>query len=117
MVELRHALRAYADRGLRPAEILTRCWSGPCCARSHAHEFATLCLVLMIERGPPAPADRQRRDTCRRCWSNPERAFSYLEVARPDARPVAAPTDRTPVVDAVPGDPWSIVMITDGLIE
>lgn len=109
MVELRHALRAYAIEGYGPAEILTRLERT--IQRFHPREFATLCILtidrernrLRVANGghlPPLLVEPHRT--------------AYLDVAGPMLGLGRARTPDT-VVDLPPT--WSIVMITDGLIE
>jgi CheY-like chemotaxis protein len=109
MVELRHALRAYAVDGHRPDEILQRLeWV---LARYHPGEFATLC-VLLLDRTtgellvanaghlPPLLVGPASADFL-------AVHGTMLGVGMPPspARPVRLP------------ESWSLVLITDGLIE
>ena len=77
MVELRHALRAYAIEGTarRSSSRLERMLRA-----TTADEYATLCLLLLDvprhERRSPTPA------TCRRCSSTPT-GRDYLDVYGP----------------------------------
>jgi len=109
MVELRHALRAYAIEGYGPAEILTRLERT--IQRFHPREFATLCILtidgdrtrLRVANGGHLPP----------LFVEPHQG-AYLDVTGPM---LGLGRDREPdtVVDLPPT--WSIVMITDGLIE
>jgi CheY-like chemotaxis protein len=109
MVELRHALRAYAVEGLGPAGILGRLEQMLC--QYHPSEFATLC-VLVLEPGrdelvvanaghlPPLLVGRTGAD--------------YLPVRGP----MLGLRRRQPPDTVVPLPPsWAVVLITDGLIE
>jgi CheY-like chemotaxis protein len=109
MVELRHALRAYAIEGYGPAEILDHLEQT--LHRFHPREFATLC-ILTIDR------DRQWMRVANGghlplLLVEPDRA-TYLQATGPM---LGLGRDHSPdtVVELPPA--WSIVMITDGLIE
>jgi CheY-like chemotaxis protein len=114
MVELRHALRAYAVEGHRPTEILERLET--MLKQYHPREFATLCLMLldpdrneltMANAGhlPPLLIEPAATGTDR---------ARYLEVDGP-----MLGLRRTRPADTVLRLPahWSVVLITDGLVE
>lgn len=109
MVELRHALRAYAIEGHGPAEILARLER--MMQRFHPREFATLCILTIDE-------DRGRLRVANAGHLPPllvqPRDAAYLDVAGPM---LGLGRDHAPdrVIELPPS--WSIVMITDGLIE
>jgi serine phosphatase RsbU (regulator of sigma subunit)/DNA-binding NarL/FixJ family response regulator len=109
MVELRHALRAYAIDDYGPAEILFRLERT--LLRFHPREFSTLC-ILTIDR------DKNRLHVANAGHLPPllvePHQARYLDVTGPWLG-----LDRYRAHDAVFDLPpiWSIVMITDGLIE
>ena len=109
MVELRHALRAYAIEHRDPAELVTLLER--MLMRYHRREFATLCVLLLdpssdelqvVNAGhlPPLLVD----DTGAR----------YLDVyGRMLGLGGARPASSVHVLPAT----WSIVLVTDGLVE
>jgi serine phosphatase RsbU (regulator of sigma subunit) len=109
MVELRHALRAYALEGHSPSVILD------CLERMlrqyHPTEFATLCVLLL---------DQERNELT---IANAGHLYplvlangksSYLEVAGPMLG-LRRPHPPDVVHELAPS--WSLVLITDGLVE
>jgi serine phosphatase RsbU (regulator of sigma subunit) len=109
MVELRHALRAYAAEDDDPAEIL--CRLERMLSRYHPPEFATLCLLLLHRR-------RNKVRIANAGHLPPllvhEGGAEYLEVYGPMLglgllQPASS-------VHALP-PAWSIILVTDGLIE
>jgi CheY-like chemotaxis protein len=109
MVELRHALRAYVVEGHEPARIVALLEG--MLQRYHNTEFATLCLLLLdvaadelqvVNAGhlPPLIVDAD--------------GAQYLDVYGPMLG-LGAPRPRHSV-HALPAR-WSIVLITDGLVE
>ncbi|OZM78292.1 fused response regulator/phosphatase [Pseudonocardia sp. MH-G8] len=109
MVELRHALRAYAVDDDDPAEILRRLER--MLARYHPSEFATLCLLLL---------DRSRNEVrIANAGHLPpllvhDGGGEYLEVY--GAMLGLGVPKRASSVHTLP-PAWSIVLVTDGLIE
>ncbi len=111
MVELRHALRAYAVDGHRPTAILERLEA--MLRQYHPAEFATLCLLLL---------DRERSHaTVANAGHLPPLLVDpaaggahYLQVEGP-----MLGLRRTRKPDTVLRLPaaWSVVLITDGLVE
>lgn len=114
MVELRHALRAYAVEGHRPAAIIERLER--LLRQYHPREFATLCLLLLdpdrneltvanAGHVPPLLLDP--------AGPRPTRA-AYLDVTGPmlGLRRSTPPDTVLPLPRS-----WSIVLITDGLVE
>jgi serine phosphatase RsbU (regulator of sigma subunit) len=109
MVELRHALRAYAIEDRDPAELVTLLER--MLMRYHRREFATLCVLLLdpssdelrvVNAGhlPPLVVD----DTGAR----------YLNVY---GRMLGLGGTRPPSSVHVLPATWSIVLVTDGLVE
>jgi serine phosphatase RsbU (regulator of sigma subunit)/DNA-binding response OmpR family regulator len=109
MVELRHALRAYAIEHRDPAELVTLLER--MLMRYHRREFATLCVLLLdpssdelrvVNAGhlPPLLVD----DTGAR----------YLDVY---GRMLGLGGTRPPSSVHVLPARWSIVLVTDGLVE
>ena len=109
MVELRHALRAYALDGHGPAEIIKRLER--MLRQYHPSEFATMCVLLLnpdrnelsvANAGhlPPLLVERTGAAYVQ-AWG------SMLGLRRPQ------PPDKILELRA----PWSIVLITDGLVE
>ena len=109
MVELRHALRAYAIEHRDPAELVTLLER--MLMRYHRREFATLCVLLLdpssdelrvVNAGhlPPLLVD----DTGAR----------YLDVY---GRMLGLGGTRPPSSVHVLPATWSIVLVTDGLVE
>ena len=109
MVELRHALRAYAVEGHEPARLVELLELN--LLRHHSTEFATLCLLLLdlaadelqvVNAGhlPPLLVGAD--------------GAAYLEIYGPMLG-LGASRPR-PSVHALPPH-WSIVLITDGLVE
>ena len=109
MVELRHALRAYAVEGHEPAELVALLER--MLLRYHPDEFATLCVLLLdpasdelrvVNAGhlPPLIVD--------------ETGARYLDTY---GRMLGLGLTQPPgTVHALPAT-WSIVLVTDGLIE
>jgi serine phosphatase RsbU (regulator of sigma subunit)/DNA-binding NarL/FixJ family response regulator len=109
MVELRHALRAYAVEGHGPAEILNRLER--MLRQYHPVEFATLCvLVLDPDRNELAVANAGHLPPLL-----VERAGAgYVQVRGP----MLGLRRRQPPDTVLQLPPsWSIVLITDGLVE
>jgi serine phosphatase RsbU (regulator of sigma subunit) len=109
MVEIRHALRAYALEGHGPAQVVTLLER--MLLRFHSVEFATLCLLLLdvpadelhvINAGhlPPLIVDGD--------------GAHYLDVYGPMLG-LGVPRPQ-PSVHTLPSR-WSIVLVTDGLVE
>ena len=109
MVELRHALRAYAVEDHGPAEIVNLLER--MLLRYHHTEFATLCVLLLnpssdelqvVNAGhlPPLIVD--------------EEGARYLDIYGPMLG-LGASLTRSTVVALPPT--WTIVLITDGLVE
>jgi serine phosphatase RsbU (regulator of sigma subunit) len=109
MVELRHALRAYAVEDRDPAELVTLLER--MLMRYHRREFATLCVLLLdpatdelrvVNAGhlPPLVVD--------------DSGAHYLEVyGRMLGLGGARPPSSVHVLPAA----WSLVLVTDGLVE
>jgi serine phosphatase RsbU (regulator of sigma subunit) len=109
MVELRHALRAYAVEDHDPAELVALLER--MLMRYHRREFATLCVLLLdpaanelrvVNAGhlPPLLVD--------------EDGARYLDVY---GRMLGLGGARPPSTAYVLPARWSIVLVTDGLIE
>jgi serine phosphatase RsbU (regulator of sigma subunit)/DNA-binding NarL/FixJ family response regulator len=109
MVELRHALRAYAVEDRDPAELVTLL--DRMLLRYHGREFATLCVLLLdpssdelrvVNAGhlPPLLVD--------------ETGARYLDVY---GRMLGLGGVRPPSSVHILPATWSIVLITDGLVE
>jgi DNA-binding response OmpR family regulator len=109
MVELRHALRAYAIDGYGPSEILDHLER--MLRKFHPREFATLCILTI-----DGNRDRLRVANAGHLpplLVEPDQG-AYLDVAGPMLGLGRGHAPDT-VVD-MPSN-WSLVMITDGLIE
>jgi serine phosphatase RsbU (regulator of sigma subunit) len=109
MVELRHALRAYAIEDRDPAELVTLLER--MLMRYHRREFATLCVLLLdpssdelrvVNAGhlPPLIVD--------------ETGAQYLDVY---GRMLGLGGTRPPSSVHILPATWSIVLVTDGLVE
>ena len=109
MVELRHALRAYAIEDHDPAELVTLLER--MLMRYHRREFATLCVLLLdpssdelrvVNAGhlPPLVVD--------------ETGARYLDIY---GKMLGLGGTRPPSSVHVLPATWSIVLITDGLVE
>lgn len=114
MVELRHALRAYAVEGHAPTEILDRLET--MLRQYHPREFATLALMLldpdrneltMANAGhlPPLLIDPAATGAERARYLNVEGPMLGLRRRRPPDTVLQLPAS------------WSVVLITDGLVE
>lgn len=109
MVELRHALRAYALDGHGPAEILDRLER--MLRAYHPDEFATLCLLLLDEDlGRLTVANAGHLPPL---LVGPERS-EYLAVTGPMLG-LRRPHPPAAVLGLPPE--FSLVLITDGLVE
>jgi CheY-like chemotaxis protein len=109
MVELRHALRAYALDGHGPREILERLER--MLRVYHPDEFATLCLLLLDEE--------HNRLTVANAGHLPPLLIGpagseYLVVGGPM---VGLRRPHPPATELELPPTWSLVLITDGLVE
>jgi serine phosphatase RsbU (regulator of sigma subunit) len=109
MVELRHALRAFAVEGNPPAEILDRLER--VLRHFHPTEFATLCLLeLDLARNVARIANAGHLPPL---LVEPTRA-AYLEVQGPM---LGLRRERPPETMVALAPSWEMVLITDGLVE
>jgi serine phosphatase RsbU (regulator of sigma subunit)/CheY-like chemotaxis protein len=109
MVELRHALRAFAVEGNSPAEVLDRLER--VLRYFHPTEFATLCLLeLDLARNVVRIANAGHLPPL---LIEPTKS-SYLEVQGPM---LGLRRQRPPETTVALAPAWEIVLVTDGLVE